>query len=63
MSKGLKKFRKNDYNDDQEYSEDPRNKVNKNKEKRINRALRTKDIDALIEQDDEYDEYLEEDLF
>lgn len=54
MSKSaLKKFRKNDYSDQDEFHEDPRNRVNKRKEKRVERALRTKDISALIEDDDE----------
>lgn len=54
MSKSaLKKFRKNDYSDHDEFTDDPRNRVNKRKEKRVERALRTRDISALIEDDDE----------
>lgn len=54
MSKStLKKFRKNDYTDHEEYHEDPRMRVNKHKEKRVERALRTKDISALLEDDEE----------
>lgn len=52
MSKSsLKKFRKNDYSDHDEYGDDPRNRVNKHQEKRVERALRTKDISSLIEED------------
>lgn len=54
MSKSaLKKFRKNDYSDHDEFNEDSRNRVNKHKEKRVERALRTKDISALLEDDEE----------
>ena len=54
MSKSaLKKFKKNDYSDHEEYHDDPRNRVNKYKEKRVERALRTKDISSLLEEDDE----------
>ncbi len=54
MSKSaLKKFKKNDYSDHEEYHDDPRNRVNKYKEKRVERALRTKDISSLLEEDDD----------
>lgn len=55
-----KKFRKNDssYEDD-EYFENPRNRVNKRQERRVERALRTKDISSLIEDEDDY--YSQED--
>ncbi len=53
MSKSsLKKFKKNDYSDHEEFHDDPRNRVNKRKEKRVERALRTKDISALVEDED-----------
>ena len=55
MSKnGFKKFRKNDYSydDNEEYYEAPRAKMDKRKARRIDRALRTKDISELIEDDD-----------
>ena len=56
MSKSaLKKFRKNDYSDHDEFNEDPRNRINKRKEKRVERALRTKDISALVEDEEEED--------
>ena len=59
MSKStLKKFRKNDYSDQDEYRADPRDNVNKRKEKRIERALRTKDISSLLE--DEEEEYYDD---
>jgi hypothetical protein len=49
-----KKFRKNDSSyEDEDYIENPRNRVNKHKERRVERALRTKDISSLIEDEDE----------
>jgi len=54
MSKSaLKKFKKNDYSDHEEYRDDPRERENKRKAKRVERALRTKDISALIEDEDQ----------
>ena len=54
MSKSaLKKFRKNDYNDNDEFRDDPRERENKRKAKRVERALRTKDISALIEDEEQ----------
>jgi hypothetical protein len=60
MSKSsLKKFRKNDYSDNDEFRDDPIEREQKRKAKRVERALRTKDISALIEDDyeDEYENY------
>jgi SOS response regulatory protein OraA/RecX len=59
----IKKFRKNDWNDDEEFSDNPRNRINKRLEKRVDRALRTKDISALIEDDyiDEFEDWPDED--
>lgn len=52
MSKSaLKKFKKNDYSDRDEYHDDPRERENKRKAKREQRALKTKDISSLIEDD------------
>ena len=54
MSKSaLKKFKKNDYSDHEEYRDDPRERENKRQAKRVERALRTKDISALIEDEDQ----------
>ena len=54
MSKSaLKKFRKNDYSDHDEYNDDPRERENKRRAKRVDRALRTKDISALVEDEDQ----------
>lgn len=55
MSKSsLKKFKKNDYShDDDNYHDDIRSRVNKRKEKRVERALRTKDVSALLEDEDQ----------
>lgn len=59
MSKSaLKKFKKNDYSDHEEYHDDPRERENKRKAKRVERALRTRDISALLE--DEEDNYEED---
>ena len=57
MSKSsIKKFSKNDWSYyDDEYDTNPKEKVNKRKEKRVERALRTKDITALTEDDEEWD--------
>lgn len=54
MSKSaLKKFRKNDYTDHDEFHDDPRERENKRKAKIVERALRTKDISALIEDEEQ----------
>jgi hypothetical protein len=57
MSKStFKKFKKNDYSyeeNEDEYYDNPRNKVNKKEIKRFERALKTKVITALIEDDEE----------
>lgn len=56
MSKSaLKKFRKNDYSDHDEYRDDPRERENKRKAKRVERALRTKDVSALLEDEEDFD--------
>jgi hypothetical protein len=63
MSKqSIKKFKKNDYSyDDNEEYESPRNFLDKRKEKRVDRALRTKDITALLE--DEESEYAYDNIY
>jgi hypothetical protein len=56
MSKSaFKKFRKNDwsYDDNEEISETRSNYLEKKTQKRVDRALRTKDISALIEDDED----------
>lgn len=55
MSKQIKKFRKNDwsYDDEEEYSDNRSNYLEKKKQKRVDRALRTRDITALIEDDED----------
>lgn len=54
MSKSaLKKFRKNDYTDHDEFHDDPLERENKRKAKIVERALRTKDISALVEEDED----------
>ena len=56
MSKSaLKKFKKNDYSDHDEYRDDPRERELKRNAKRVERALRTKDVSALIEEDEDQD--------
>lgn len=53
----IKKFRKNDYSydDNEDQSQITRNFLDKRKEKRVDRALRTKDLTTLLE--DEEDDY------
>ena len=54
MSKSaLKKFRKNDYSDHDEYNDDPREREQKRRAKRVERALRTRDITALVEDEED----------
>jgi hypothetical protein len=58
MSKSaLKKFRKNDYSDHDEYSDNPRERENKRNSKRVERALRTRDISSLVEDEESGDDY------
>ena len=64
MSKSaITKFRKNDYYDDEE-SFVVKPQKNKRQEKRFERALRTKDISALVEEDDGLDPIdIEDDIY
>jgi hypothetical protein len=64
MAKVIKKFRNTDssYNDD-EARVDTKNYVDKYKEKRVERALRTKDISALVEEDEDEDSWWDEDKY
>lgn len=50
----LRKFKKNDYSYDDEEEEqfNNKNKVDKRKQRRIERALKTKDISTLIENEE-----------
>ena len=49
----LRKFKKNDYSfEDEEEYVDAKNKVDKRKQRRFERALKTKDISALLETDE-----------
>lgn len=59
----IKKFRKNDYSydDEEEQSYATKNFLDKRKEKRVERALRTKDITALLE--DEESEYAYDNIY
>mgnify|MGYP003704448325 CR=1 FL=1 len=58
MSKSaLKKFRKNDYSDHDEFRDDPREREQKRNSKRVERALKTKDISSLVEEDEDNDEW------
>ena len=47
MSKDIRKFRKNDYYDDNDIY-DNRNKADKKKLRRIQRAIKTKNVDYLM---------------
>ena len=50
----IKKFRKNDWSyDEEEYNPSSKQRVNKSKERRVERALRTKDISSLTVYEDE----------
>lgn len=50
----IKKFRKNDWSyDEEEYNSASKQRVNKSKERRVERALRTKDISSLTVYEDE----------
>jgi hypothetical protein len=57
MSKStFKKFKKNDSSyeeNEDEYYDNPRNRINKKEIKRLEKALKTRDIFALIEEDGE----------
>ena len=54
----LRKFKKNDYSfDEEEDYVDHKNKVDKRKQRRFERALKTKDISALIETDEFVDDW------
>ena len=55
----IKKFKKNDfaYDDEDETNRKNNFTIDKRKEKRVERALRTKDISSLIEEEDEFDGY------
>lgn len=63
MSKNLKKFKKNDRSYEEEDQYDTRsNYLEKRQAKRVDRALKTKDISALMsEDDDEADYYSQQD--
>jgi hypothetical protein len=55
MSKQFKKFRKNDYyDDDNENFVIKSNYIQKKTEKIVDRALKTKDITALLEEESDY---------
>ena len=64
MSKQFKKFRKNDYYDDENENFVVRsNYIQKKTEKIVDRALKTKDITALLEEEESdypYDNIYEE---
>jgi len=58
MSKQFKKFRKNDYyEDDSENFVIRSNYLERKNEKRVDRALKTKDITALLEQEEDITDY------
>ena len=49
----LRKFKKNDYSyEDEENFVDQKNKVNKRKQRRFERAIKTKDISLLLDNDE-----------
>jgi site-specific recombinase XerD len=55
MSKnGFKKFKKNDYSyEEEEYNDKPRSHyLDRKKERRVQRALKVKDVSQLVEDED-----------
>lgn len=58
MSKSaLHKFKKNNFlQDEEENYSDIKNKIDKRKQRRFDRAIKTKDLSALVE-NDEYDDW------
>ncbi len=49
----LRKFKKNDYSyEDEENFVDQKNKVDKRKQRRFERAIKTKDISLLLDNDE-----------
>jgi len=64
MSKStLKKFRKNDFSENEEFNHSTSAYLIKRKEKRVEHALRTKNIDELLEAEDDYNEEYDKDWF
>lgn len=61
MTKSIKKFKKNDWDDEQEQAYVPSNNVDKRKVRRIDRALKTKDISTLLEDEESLDYLYDED--
>jgi hypothetical protein len=62
MSKQFKKFRKNDHYDDENENFVVRsNYIQRKTEKRVDRALKTKDITALVEDDE--DDYAYDNIY
>lgn len=53
MSKTKKRYQDFYDDDDEDFGDGRRTKVNKHKEKRINHALKTKDIDELLRYDED----------
>ena len=59
MSKNIRKFRKNYYDEhDDDRFEQQRSKVDKRKVRRIERALKTKNIDYLVSDDNTEDRFI-----
>lgn len=57
MSKSsLRKFKKNDYSDEEENYSEYRNKIDKRKQRRFERAIKTKDISVLVDNDELFED-------
>jgi len=57
MSKSsLRKFKKNDYSDEEENYSEYRNKIDKRKQRRFERAIKTKDISILVDNDELFED-------
>ena len=63
MSKQLKKFRKNDYYDDPEVFENRSTYLERKNKRRTERALRTMDITALVEEDGVDPQDIEDEIY
>lgn len=52
----LRKFKKNDYSDEEENYSEYRNKIDKRKQRRFERAIKTKDISILVDNDELFED-------
>ena len=63
MSKQFKKFKKNDYYEEDDYfDKSDKNKLDKRKARRIKRAIQTRDISNFANDDEEYGNFYADDF-